>query len=176
MTRKPGNLLPFIVTRKRVGRGAPVSLNELLHPARGRGGCGDNRGDVSAIALGRQSCQFYRAVGVLRPISRAVLSRLPPTKFRPSVCCAVPSHRWFCLHAFRLVEHGRCGLKPRRRWRNFRGNWCRSSSPSRIASQSSGCNRRQGVRQHRAGLRTAASVGLRCQCLRFQIRRPRNLR
>ena len=27
MTREPGNLLPVIVTRKRVGRGAPVSLN-----------------------------------------------------------------------------------------------------------------------------------------------------
>jgi hypothetical protein len=86
MTREPGNLLPVIVTRKRVGRGAPVSLKWLLDPAGGEGGCGDKCGDVSAIALGLQLCQFFQAMGVSRPMLRAVFSRHPLTEFRPSAC------------------------------------------------------------------------------------------
>jgi len=46
MTREPGNLLPVMVMRERVGRGAPMSQEVLVYlPLGARAECSGNRAD-----------------------------------------------------------------------------------------------------------------------------------
>jgi hypothetical protein len=46
MTREPGNLLPVMVTRERVGRGAPMPQKQLVHlPLGAKAECSGNRAD-----------------------------------------------------------------------------------------------------------------------------------
>ena len=173
MTREPGNLLPVIVTRKRVGRGAPVSLIKLYHPAGGEGGWDDTCGDISAIALGRQLCHFFQAMGVLRPMLRAVFLRHPLTKPRPRTSCGVPVHRWLCSRAFRPGRQRPCRLKPRRRRGRRQVSWAPSLSRSPSASRPNGRNPRHSVHRHQAAWCAVRPINPRRRRLRHRTR-PRH--
>ena len=76
MTREPGNLLPVMVTRERVGRGAPMSKSSWRTAAWGEGRMNGNRADGVCFAVER-TVQIFHCRSFFAPLAAHVAGSTP---------------------------------------------------------------------------------------------------